>query len=127
MLQFKYTEMVTNTAIAQSNALFASQKPEGLVCVLAGATSGIGLATLEKLAAMLQSSKFYVLGRSEFATQLKELKNSSPSSEFIFIETQVSLISNIDQACQRDTTTEQKVDYLCMSQGSIPFQGYVCR
>jgi hypothetical protein len=37
--------MVATTIITQSNALFASQKPVGLVCVFAGATSGIGLAT----------------------------------------------------------------------------------
>ncbi|KAH8646021.1 hypothetical protein BGZ60DRAFT_438356 [Tricladium varicosporioides] len=119
--------MIKITTIIESNERFASQQHEGLVCVFIGATSGIGMGTLRKMATMLYSSTFYVLGRSEsrFQKELDQLRERSPSCNFIFIETQVSLISGIDAACDKITSAEQKVDYLCMSPGGMPFQGAV--
>lgn len=63
--------------IKQYNAQFASQNHENLVCVFAGATSGIGASTLQKMVSILGASTFYVLGRSKtrFADQRAELQN----------------------------------------------------
>jgi NADP-dependent 3-hydroxy acid dehydrogenase YdfG len=119
--------MVKLANITASNISFASQHHEGRVCVFAGATSGIGFGTLLRMVTMLDSSTFYILGRSpsQFASRLDELRTLAPSSKFVFVETQVSLISGIDSACEQITSAEQRVDYLCMSPGGMPFQGAV--
>ncbi|KAK8024542.1 hypothetical protein PG993_012608 [Apiospora rasikravindrae] len=119
--------MVGFKNIVESNARFASGQHAGQVCVFAGATSGIGYGTLRRFVNMLQSSTFYVLGRSEerFATKLSELRASAPTNKIVFVDCQVSLIREIDQACTKIASVETKVDYLCMSPGGMPFQGAV--
>ena len=120
--------MVKTADIVQSNARFADEHHEGRVCVFAGATTGIGFGTLRKMLTLLHSSTFYVLGRSEarFADQLAKLRALAPRSKVIFLETQVSLIAEIDAVCKKITAAERKVDYVCMSMGGMPFQGAVC-
>ena len=115
-------------AIIESNEMFASKHQEGAVCVFIGATSGIGWGTLRRMATMLYSSTFYVLGRSEarFASKLDQLRDLGPTSKFVFVDTQISFISGIDTACERIISTEKRVDYLCMSSGGMPFGGAIC-
>jgi len=117
--------MVSLTAIKKSNEAFAKSRAhhsQGLVVVLAGATSNLGAGSLQQLAAMLQGSTFYVLGRSaaRFVSQRVELEKLNPSLKIEFIETDVTLITGIDAACERIAAAEKKVDYLFMSQGCIP-------
>jgi NAD(P)-dependent dehydrogenase (short-subunit alcohol dehydrogenase family) len=121
--------MVDITAVRLSNAQYAAAGHSGLVCVFAGATAGIGYATLQVMATLLENSNFYVLGRSQsrHEAKLDHLQDIAPSCKFIFIETQVSLISGIDDACKRIVAAEEKIDYLCMSLGGMPFQGAVCK
>lgn len=121
--------MVDITVVRQSNAQYTSPKRSGLVCVFAGATGGIGHATLQVMSILLRNSTFYLLGRSRSSHErkLNYLKNTAPSCKLIFIETQVALISEIDDACKQIVAAEEKVDYLCMSPGGIPFQGAVCK
>ncbi|RYP45460.1 hypothetical protein DL769_011462 [Monosporascus sp. CRB-8-3] len=109
--------MVAASAVVQSNASFASQNHEGVVCVFAGATSGIGARTLERMTTMFKAPTFYVLGRSSarFAKQRKTLESLNRDCKIVFIETEVALISGIDLASQQITAAEQKVDYLYMS------------
>ncbi|MCJ1248159.1 hypothetical protein MMC30_005376 [Trapelia coarctata] len=117
--------MVKATTIRQCNARFASEHHTGLVCVFAGATSGIGASTLERMALMLQTPTFYVLGRSaaRFANQRAKLESLNPSCKVVFIEAEVSLLSEVDAACEQITAAEQKVDCLYMSPGLIPLNG----
>lgn len=120
--------MVGAEAIIESNAHFSQEHHEGAVCVFAGATAGIGLATLERLATMVRSSTFYVLGRKpgRYADRLNNLRRYAPTNRIVFIEAQISLLSSIDAACQQIISAEQKVDYLCMSPGGMPFSGAIC-
>ena len=120
--------MVKATTIRQCNAHFASEHHEGLVCVFAGATSGIGAGTLERIALMLDAPTFYVLGRSaaRFAGQCAKLESLNPSCKVMFLEVEVSLLSNVDAACKQITAAEKKVDYLYMSPGLIPLNGPQC-
>lgn len=122
-------KMVGVAAIAESNLAYAREQHSGLVCVFAGATAGIGRATLERLAIMLHSSTFYILGRDKqrHAAWLGQLRATAPSSKFVYIEAQVSLISDIDKACDQILPSERKVDILCMSPGGMPFAGAKCR
>jgi NADP-dependent 3-hydroxy acid dehydrogenase YdfG len=120
--------MVKIESIIKSNNEFASQHHTGKVCVFAGATAGIGFGTLRRMVTMLDSSTFYVLGRNETkcADKLDALRNTAPSCKIIFVESQVSLISSIDTAAAKITAAEQKVDYVCVSPGGMPFQGAKC-
>ncbi|KAI2629581.1 hypothetical protein GGR54DRAFT_635763 [Hypoxylon sp. NC1633] len=119
--------MTPVATVIRSNAEFASQNIQGAVCVFAGATSGIGARTLERMTTMFASATFYVLGRSamQFANQYKILHSLNPQINILYIETEVSLISGIDAACEQIAATERKVDFLCMSMGSIPMNGAV--
>lgn len=96
--------------------------------MFAGATAGIGRVTLERTAALLQSCTFYVIGRNapKHAAVLDPLKASSPSNEFVYIEAQLSLTSDIDIASNKISSSEQCVDLMCMSPGGMPFAGAKC-
>lgn len=86
--------MVDRTAVIESNAAYAGEQHSQLVCVFAGATSGIGRATLECLATMIYSSTFYVLGRNRkhHAAWLDQLRATSPTNKFVYVDAQVFLI-----------------------------------
>lgn len=119
--------MVATSVVRESNARFAEEQHAHRVCVFIGATAGIGLTTLKKMAALLQTSTFYILGRSpsRVAAHLEQLKKDGPSNEYVYIKAQVSLIADIDAACKQITAEQTKVDYICMSSGGIPWQGAV--
>lgn len=121
--------MVKIANVIASNARFADACHSGLVCIFAGATMGIGRVTLERLAKTVQSSTFYVLGRSpsRYAEWLDQLRKSAPTSTIHFVETDCSLISDIDAACKRISLFEQKVDIVCLSPKGMPWQGVVCK
>lgn len=120
--------MMNLTTIIQSNQRYAAGHHQGLTAVFAGATAGIGRATLERTATMLQSSTFYIIGRNapKHIGLIDQLKTSSPSNKFVFIEAQLSLIADIDDASSKITSSEQRVDLLCMSPGGMPFAGAKC-
>ncbi|KAI3331806.1 hypothetical protein HD806DRAFT_478368 [Xylariaceae sp. AK1471] len=119
--------MVVSGTIIQSNQRFSSEhlNDEQIVGVFAGATSGIGARTLERMTTMFRAPTFYVLGRSSihFATQRKTIESLNPDCNIIYIETDVSLISGIDSACQQIKAAEKRVDYLYMSMGGLPLAG----
>jgi len=120
--------MVKAATIYQCNESFASEQHYVLVCVFAGATSGIGSGTIERIATLLngQSPTFYVLGRSEarFASQRAKLESLNPSCKLIFKQAEFSLLANIDAVCKQ--IHEERVDILFMSPGLIPLNGPQC-
>jgi len=120
--------MVSISEIHKSNASFAARSHHGLVCVFAGATAGIGAATLRELVGLMHSSTFYVFGRtpSRYHDRLDELKKIGLTNEIVFVDTQISLISKIDDACKLIATAEGKVDIIFASPGGMPFQGAIC-
>lgn len=120
--------MVNLATVVQSNQRYAAGHHQGLTAVFAGATTGIGRATLERTAAMLQSSTFYIIGRNarKYAALIEQLEASAPSNKFVFVEAQLSLIADVDDASGKIASSEQHVDLLCMSPGGIPFAGAKC-
>ncbi|KAL9105923.1 MAG: hypothetical protein Q9227_008983 [Pyrenula ochraceoflavens] len=120
--------MVNIKEIQKANAAFSASHHEPLVCVFAGVTSGIGAATLSKLAQMLDSPTFYILGRSasRFASQRAHLEQLNPNCKIDFVETDLSLLSSVSAACARITAAASKVDILYMSAGALPFNGPQC-
>ncbi|KAH7408177.1 hypothetical protein DE146DRAFT_733349 [Phaeosphaeria sp. MPI-PUGE-AT-0046c] len=119
--------MVEISEIRRSNAAYAAQDHSGLVCVFAGATAGIGAATLKEMVRLVHSSTFYVLGREpqRYRDKLNELKKIGPTNEIIFVETQIALISGVDMASAFIRGAADKVDLICVSPGGMPFQGAV--
>ena len=54
---------------------------------------------------------------------LNELKASNPEATFEFMETEISLMKNVDHACDKIKFKEKKVDILFMSPGYLSFDG----
>ncbi len=121
--------MVKLTEIERENSRFASEHHEGLVIVFAGATSGIGASTLERMVTMVDASVFYVIGRSakRFEAQQTKLESLNSSIKIVFFEVQFSLISGIDDVSKKISSAEKKVDCLFMSPGAVPLNGAECK
>ncbi|KAL1606140.1 hypothetical protein SLS60_003541 [Paraconiothyrium brasiliense] len=119
--------MVKIFEIRRSNARYAARDHHGLVCVFAGATAGIGAATLREMVGLLRSSTFYVLGRHphRYQDKLNELETINSTNNIVFVEAQIALISEIDKACTFIRGAAEKIDMICVSPGGMPFQGAV--
>jgi hypothetical protein len=67
----------------------------------------------------LHDSTFYILGRSEakFASQKAELLQLNPSNKIVFLHAQVSLLKDIDAACEHIKKAESRVDFVYTSPG----------
>jgi NAD(P)-dependent dehydrogenase (short-subunit alcohol dehydrogenase family) len=99
--------------------------PPGLVAVFAGATSGIGLATLKQFAKYANGPRAYIIGRSKenAAHIIDQLKIINPMGTFVFIEGQISLIKEVDRIFEEIEKLENYVDILCMSPGYLSLGG----
>jgi NADP-dependent 3-hydroxy acid dehydrogenase YdfG len=118
--------MVNIKDVRKSNLAFKlSGHASGLVAVFVGATSGVGMGTLKQFAKYATAPKVYVIGRSKTGATplLNELKALNPEATFAFIETEISLIKNVDLACDEIKSKEKKVDILFMSPGYLSFDG----
>lgn len=116
--------MVKISDVRKSNLAFKlSGNASGLVAVFVGATSGIGMGTLKQFAKYAQAPKVYILGRSKTAAAplLNTLQVSNPEGKFEFIETEISLMKNVDLACDQIKANEKKVDILFTSPGYLAF------
>ncbi|GAB7350215.1 hypothetical protein MBLNU459_g0872t2 [Dothideomycetes sp. NU459] len=116
--------------IRASNARLASTHPS-LTAVFVGATSGIGLATLQAFAHHVPQPRAFIVGRSAaaFAPTLARLREASPGGEFVFVEADVALLRNVDAACERIRAAllpekDGGINLLVMSQGFINFGGF---
>lgn len=77
---------------------------------------------------MVQEATFYVLGRSatRFAAQRTKLETLNPRLKVVFLQAEVSLLSDIDAACKKIKDVETKADILYMSQGCFPINVPQC-
>ncbi|KAH6684112.1 hypothetical protein B0J14DRAFT_4716 [Halenospora varia] len=118
--------MVTLTQIHISNNTFSSSPASrNLVAVFVGATSGIGLGALKTFYKSTTNPKVYIIGRlkTSFQSHLDELVTSNPGGKYEFVETEVSLIRNVDKVCEMIKEREEKVDLLFMSPGYLSSEG----
>lgn len=118
--------MVNISLIRQSNnQIDESSVPR--VAVFVGGTSGIGKITLADIAGLGIGFKAYVIGRKEseqsFKPFLEELHQAKPNANVIWVEGQVSLLSEVKRVCDHIKTLESKVDLLFMTTGYAPFGG----
>ncbi|CAD0107670.1 unnamed protein product [Aureobasidium uvarum] len=95
------------------------------VALFVGGTSGIGRSTLRQLALNTNAPTAYIVGRSEDSAKavLKELRQINPLGSFNFIKADVSLISNVDKACESIMQREKALDLLFMTPGGLSLVG----
>ncbi|PKY02310.1 putative short-chain dehydrogenases/reductase [Aspergillus campestris IBT 28561] len=112
--------MATINQARQSNASLNDYRPD-YVAVFVGATSGIGEATTRELATVVKKPTIYLIGRNETTGSkiIDELKASNPEGSFHFIQSDVSLLSNVDEACSKIKAHEKAVDLLFLSTGHL--------
>ncbi|KAJ0418302.1 hypothetical protein BJY00DRAFT_315031 [Aspergillus carlsbadensis] len=120
--------MVALTAVRECNTCAASD--ERMVCVCAGATSGIGAGTLSRLVQLRPNSTFYVIGRSaaRFAAFQQQdligsIQSQNGSGKVVFLEAEFSVLAQVDDVCRKISGIENRVDWLYMSPGMIPLNG----
>ncbi|KAK9311907.1 hypothetical protein V1524DRAFT_288093 [Lipomyces starkeyi] len=116
--------MVSIKDVRRSNSSL-TEKPSGMVAVFVGATSGIGLSTLKQFAKYSNAPKVYVVGRSKQSATplLHELEVLNPKGIFIFVETEISLIKNVDAVCEEIKTSEHMLDLVFLSPGFLSVEG----
>lgn len=118
--------MVALKDIRSANAALKNSR-ESLTAVFAGATRGIGLATLKAFAKHIANPKAIIVGRSrrQFDPELQNLKSINPNGEYTFLEADVSLIKHIDAVCVqiKKQVSTSCIDLLFVSQGYLNFAG----
>lgn len=113
--------MVLLSTVHESNGRISTTLPPGLVAAFVGATSGIGEYTLKSFAKRSLQPKVYFVGRSQSASErvLAECKAINPQGTFNFIQADVGLIKNVDDACRQIRDQESTINILFMTQGSL--------
>ncbi|GIZ44733.1 hypothetical protein CKM354_000792400 [Cercospora kikuchii] len=117
--------------IRASNASLKQTHSSPTTALFVGATSGIGLATLQAFAKHLSSPHAIVVGRDQqtFQPHLDNLKTLNPNGTYTFLESDISLLANVDKVSKviKSTLSQQqgnsKLDFLFLSQGYISFTG----
>lgn len=118
--------MVSLTEVRASNAaLTPSTIPKTALFV--GATSGIGKYTLTELVSLNLPTKCYVVGRkaSEPAMRpvLEALRRKNTQVELVWVEAEVSLLSEVKRVCDFIKENEERLDLTCLTAGYAPFGG----
>ncbi|KAL2146590.1 hypothetical protein VTI28DRAFT_3089 [Corynascus sepedonium] len=113
--------MVTLEQIRASNSKIGEILGPGLVAVFAGATSGIGEATLKQFAKHAVKPRIYFLGRSKASGDrlLTELQKINPEGEYHYISVDVSLIRSVDDVCREIKAKESSINLLFLSTGTL--------
>jgi len=116
-------KMVASADIIASNMSIASTFPNGLVAIFVGGTSGVGEYTVKTFAKYTKNSRIYLVGRSQESADriIEECKRLSPTSTFKFIQSDISLMKNVDDVCQQIQAQEPRINVLFLSQGSMAF------
>ncbi|KAK7756213.1 hypothetical protein SLS62_001806 [Diatrype stigma] len=113
--------MVSLEVIRESNARIATSLPARLVAVFVGATSGIGETTLKQLVKRAQQPRIYFIGRreSEGRRIQAELKELNQEGEYNYLQYDVSLLKNVDEACRYLKSKEPAINLLFLSSGTL--------
>ncbi|KMU78676.1 hypothetical protein DIZ76_016464 [Coccidioides immitis] len=116
--------MVNLQAIQAHNAALKSLAP-GLVAVFVGGTSGISLSTALAFARHTLSPKIYLIGRNQSAadTAIASMKSINSSAQPTFLQTDISLLKNVDSVCAEIAAKEKKLNLLFMTPGYMTLKG----
>ncbi|OAL56097.1 NAD(P)-binding protein [Pyrenochaeta sp. DS3sAY3a] len=116
--------MTSLDPILASNALIQSEDvPKTAVFV--GGTDGIGKATLRALVSKGFPTKVYIVGRNKASHQtlLEDLGKLNPKANLIFVEGQISLVTEAQRIATLIAAQEERLDLLFLSSGYLPFTG----
>ncbi|KAF2102276.1 short-chain dehydrogenase/reductase [Rhizodiscina lignyota] len=96
-----------------------------LVGVFVGGTSGIGESTAREFTRHTRAPHVYLVGRSrEQADRLiTEFKELNKEAQTHFIQSDVSLLRNVDEVCKEISAKEEKVNLLMLSAGIMTMKG----
>lgn len=113
--------MVALDTIRASNNRIRSTLPPGIVAVFVGATNGVGETTAKEFAKHAVAPRVYVIGRSEEAGHriAAECKESNSEGSFTFIQTDASLMRNVDAVCAEIARKEKAVNVLFLTIGTL--------
>ncbi|KAI4617306.1 hypothetical protein J4E80_005508 [Alternaria sp. BMP 0032] len=118
--------MVHLTKIKESNA-HIDKETAPRIAVFVGGTSGIGKITLGAVAKLGTNLKAYVVGREEskaaFQPFIEELHTANPNASIIWVEGQVTLLSEVKRICDHIKKLETSIDLLFLTTGYVPFFG----
>jgi len=116
--------MVSLREAQAANAALKDSQP-AMTAVFAGATNGIGLATLKAFAKHTPQGTAIIVGRNKarFEPELQKLRSTSPNGTFTFLETDITLLKNVDAVSEEIKKATQSIDLLCVSQGFLNFGG----
>ena len=112
--------MVNLKSVQKSNAALRSTG-SGQVALFVGATSGIALHTLTEYARHANQPKVYIVGRSDakLSNIIGDLERINPQGSYAPIRSQISLLKNVDAACEEYQRKEKKLDLLVMAPGYL--------
>ncbi|KNG85279.1 hypothetical protein ANOM_006372 [Aspergillus nomiae NRRL 13137] len=112
--------MVGINEVRKSNAALHARDGD-FVAVFVGGTSGIGEATAKELAKAIKKPTIHLVGRNQAAGSkiLEELKSANPDGAFHFIQSDVSLLRNVDEVCSEIKQKEKAIDLLFLSTGHL--------
>jgi NADP-dependent 3-hydroxy acid dehydrogenase YdfG len=113
--------MVSLPDVLASNAQISSILPKRLVAVFAGATSGIGEATLKGLVKYAVEPRIYLFARNPASAErvLAECRQLNSSAEYEFIKVDLSSIKETDAACEEIKRREELVNLVVLSAGEL--------
>jgi NAD(P)-dependent dehydrogenase (short-subunit alcohol dehydrogenase family) len=121
--------MASTKAVHEALAQVPELLPHGATALFIGATSGIGRSALTQFARASKdkSPRIYVVGRSasRAADIIAELRQLNTSAQVEFIGQDVSLVRSIDAMASTIANREEKLDFLYISAGYIPFEGRI--
>lgn len=113
--------MVALSAAQASNAEIATSLHAGMVAVFVGGTSGIGEYTLKQFAQHAKNPRIYLVGRSQDAANriISECAKLNPDGQYIFIQSDVSLLGNVNRVCEQILSKEESINLLFQTQGGL--------
>jgi len=112
--------MVNLTSVKESNRALPSTK-SGQVALFVGATSGIAFHTLIEFARCSDRPKVYIVGRSDakLSNIIGELESINPRGSYVPIRSEISLLKNVDAACEEFKRKTTHLDLLVMCPGYL--------
>lgn len=118
-------QMVSSEAVRASNA--QGDRIKDYVGVFVGGTGGIGEATLKELFRRTVRPKIYIVGRSEQKANavIEDAKKLNPDGRAYFIQSDISLLRNVDELCKQLRQLEPKINGLFLTAGYMTLKGRV--
>ncbi|MCJ1342929.1 hypothetical protein MMC31_001118 [Peltigera leucophlebia] len=97
----------------------------GLVGVFVGETAGIGETTVREFVRYTLQPTVYLVGRNEEQALkiIGELQNINGDAKVDFIKSDISLLRNIDKACEKIQAKEEKINLLFLTAGFMRLKG----